>query len=106
MKVGEIYPTDKIPFLLRYHAIGAMDQGSNTRVLRRTPSPDSSKYPITSTRSSLENGLEIALVVIGQMNRALVRLGNEGLVYERTTPDRRTLFFAKTHSDKFDAVEN
>ena len=43
---------------------------------------------------------------ISEVHQALVRLGNEGLIYERATPDGRTLFFARTHTEEFDVVEN
>jgi len=43
---------------------------------------------------------------VNDVHRALVQLGNEGLIYERTTPDGRTLFFANRHADKFNARED
>ena len=43
---------------------------------------------------------------VSDVSHALVRLGNEGLIYERTTPDGRTLFFANTHAGRFRAAEN
>lgn len=43
---------------------------------------------------------------VSDVHQALVRLGNEGLIYERTTPDGRTLFFANKHAEEFDAVAN
>ena len=42
---------------------------------------------------------------VSEVHQALVRLGNEGLIYERRTPDGRTMFFANTHADRFDAVD-
>ena len=38
---------------------------------------------------------------VNDVHRALVRLGNEGRIYERPMPDGRTLFFAN-----IDAVED
>jgi hypothetical protein len=43
---------------------------------------------------------------VNDVHRALVQLGNEGLVCERTTPDGRTLFFANMHADECDTVED
>ena len=36
---------------------------------------------------------------VSDVQQALVRLGNEGLIYERTTPDGRTLFFANREEE-------
>lgn len=169
MKVGESYPNNNVQISRRYHAIAAMNQDNNTRVLRHRFSPDPSNHAITGTRCFLANGLEIAVVIsqkvgdieqftatdshnalffqalyrdklarqiiaylreyafsgdtlegvsrrlvkqqrvsecVNDVHRTLVQLGNEGLVYERTTPDGRTLFFANMHADKCDAVED
>lgn len=43
---------------------------------------------------------------VNDVHRALVQLGNEGLVYQRTTPAGRTLFFANMCADTCDAVED
>jgi hypothetical protein len=43
---------------------------------------------------------------VNDVHGALVQLGNEGLVNERTTLGGRTLFFANLDADKYDAVEN
>jgi hypothetical protein len=43
---------------------------------------------------------------VNDVHRALVQLGNEGLVYERTMPDGRTLFFANMLADKCEEVED
>jgi hypothetical protein len=43
---------------------------------------------------------------VRDVHQALVRLGNEGLVHERATPDGRTLFFANVHAEELDVVEN
>ena len=42
---------------------------------------------------------------VSEVHHALVQLGNEGLISERTTADGRTLFFANTRG-RFDEVEN
>ena len=42
---------------------------------------------------------------VSDVHQALVRLGNEGLIHERTTPDGRTLFFANTQAEEFDALQ-
>ena len=43
---------------------------------------------------------------VSDVHQAVVRLENEGLIYERATPDGRTLFFANLHAEKLDVVEN
>lgn len=42
---------------------------------------------------------------VSDVHQALMRLGNEGLIHERTMPDGRTLFFANIHAEEDDAVE-
>lgn len=168
MRPGEIYPSKNAQLLAPCHAIASMDQGINTRVLRRRFSVEPSDHAITGTLCALPDGLQIAVAVtpkggkqkltatetynalffqamyekklarqivaylrnhpfsgdtlegvsrwwlkqqrltesVSEVHQALVRLGNEGLIYERATPDGRTLFFARTHAEEFDVVEN
>ena len=39
---------------------------------------------------------------VSDVHQALVGLGNEGLIHERTMPDGRTLFFANIHAEEED----
>ena len=42
---------------------------------------------------------------VSDVHQALIKLGNEGLIHERTMPDGRTLFFANIHTEEDDAVQ-
>ena len=61
MGSGENYPSNILQLARRNGAIAAMDQGNNTRFLRRSFSVDSYSHAITGTSWVLTDGIQVAI---------------------------------------------